>query len=133
MVCFLQRVLQVEARRSAENFQRLPALLAAALPVTDVTALQMLPEAGNALRRPPPAAQLAPADRAWLQSLLESAMQQAANKVLEAQVPCHAYECPETIYVGLVDQLLPGVEVGLSCCRTVQPLRFSSNAALWLA
>lgn len=109
MICFLQRALQVEARRSAEYFQRLPALLAAALPVTDVTALQMLPEAENALGRPRPAAQLASADRAWLQSLLESAMQQAADKVLEAQVPCHAYKCPETIYVGFVDQLLPGV------------------------
>lgn len=60
--------------------------------MTDVTALQMLPEAGNALGRPRPAAQLTPADRAWLQSLLESAMQQAANKVLEAQVPCHTYK-----------------------------------------
>ena len=33
----LQRALQTEARRSAESLQRLPALLAAALPVMDVT------------------------------------------------------------------------------------------------
>ena len=82
----------MEARRSAENFQRLPALLAAALPVTDVTALQMLPENVNTLSRQRQTSQLAPADRAWLQALLENAMQQAADRVLEAQVrilcPC---------------------------------------------
>ncbi len=81
-----QRALQAEARRSEENFQRLPALIAAALPVTDVTALQMLPEGGNALGLPRAAAQLAPADRTWLQTLLEKAVQQAADKVLSAQV-----------------------------------------------
>ena len=84
---YVQRALQAEARRSEENFQRLPALIAAALPVTDVTALQMLPEGGNALGRPRPAAQLSPADRTWLQALLKNAMQQAADKVLSAQVP----------------------------------------------
>ena len=83
---FVQRALQAQARRSEDNFQRLPALIAAALPVTDVTALQMLPEGRNALGRPRPAAQLAPADRTWLQALLESAVQQAADKVLAAQV-----------------------------------------------
>lgn len=83
----LQRALQTEARRSAESLQRLPALLAAALPVMDVTPLQALPEGGSALSWQRPAGQLAPADRAWLQSMLESAMQQAADKVLEAQVP----------------------------------------------
>ena len=82
----MQRALQAEARRSEENFQRLPALIAAALPVTDVTALQVLPEGGNALGRPRPAAQLGPADRTWLQTLLESAVQQAADKVLALQV-----------------------------------------------
>ena len=82
----MQRALQAEARRSEQNFQRLPALIAAALPVTDVTALQVLPEGGNALSRPRPAAQLAPADRTWLQTLLESAVQQAADKVSTAQV-----------------------------------------------
>jgi hypothetical protein len=87
----------VEARRSAENFQRLPALLAAALPVTDVTALQMLPEAGSTVGRPRQAAQLAPADRTWLQGLLESAMQQAAEKVLETQVACHGYIIPQKL------------------------------------
>ena len=83
----LQRALQTEARRSAESLQRLPALLAAALPVMDVTPLQALPEGGSALSRQRPAGQLGTADRAWLQSMLESAMQQAADKVLEAQVP----------------------------------------------
>ena len=83
----LQRALQTEARRSAESLQRLPALLAAALPVMDVTALQALPEGGSALSRQRPAGQLALADKAWLQSMLESAMQQAADNVLEAQVP----------------------------------------------
>ena len=83
----LQRALQTEARRSAESLQRLPALLAAALPVMDVTALQALPEGGSALTRQRQAGQLAPADKAWLQSMLESAMQQAADKVLQTQVP----------------------------------------------
>ena len=82
----VQRALQAEARRSEQNFQRLPALIAAALPVTDVTALQMLPEGGNAVGRPRAAALLAPADRTWLQTLLENAVQQAADKVLSAQV-----------------------------------------------
>ncbi|CAK0782613.1 hypothetical protein CVIRNUC_005815 [Coccomyxa viridis] len=81
----VQRALQTEARRSAESLQRLPALLAAALPVMDVTALQALPEGGSALSRQRQACQLAPADKAWLQSMLESAMQQAADKVLDAQ------------------------------------------------
>ena len=93
----VQRALQAEARRSEQNFQRLPALIAAALPVTDVTALQMLPEGGNAVGRPRAAALLARlnlwtfglpglAERTWLQTLLENAVQQAADKVLSAQV-----------------------------------------------
>lgn len=54
--------------------------------MTDVTALQALPDGGSALGRARHAGQLALADKAWLQSMLESAMQQAADKVLEAQV-----------------------------------------------
>ncbi|KAK9904083.1 hypothetical protein WJX75_004054 [Coccomyxa subellipsoidea] len=77
----LQSTLQADARRSFDALQRLPALLAAALPVTDVTPLQTL--AGRA--QPPALAQIAPADRAWLQGVLENALQLAAERVLEKQ------------------------------------------------
>ena len=77
-----QSTLQADARRSFDALQRLPALLAAALPVTDVTPLQTL--AGRA--QPPALAQIAPADRAWLQGVLENALQLAAERVLEKQV-----------------------------------------------
>ena len=46
----------------------------------DVTALQALPEGGSALSRQRQAGQLAPADKAWLQGMLESAMQQALTR-----------------------------------------------------
>jgi len=105
----------MEARRSAENIQRLPALLAAALPVTDVTALQMLPENGNALSRQRPAAQLAPADRAWMQTLLENAVQQSADKVLEAQVlpVIHSVGCDASTDWSLRIPFLPDWSGGI--------------------
>lgn len=81
--CALQGALQADARRSMDTMQRLPALLAAALPVTDVTPLQTL---ANRPQPPPPLTQIAPADRAWLQGVLENALQQAAERVLVKQV-----------------------------------------------
>jgi len=81
--CDLQGALQADARRTMDTMQRLPALLAAALPVTDVTPLQTLADRPQ----PPPAlTQIAPADRAWLQGVLEDALQQAAERVLVKQV-----------------------------------------------
>ncbi len=74
--------MQSDARRSSDALQRLPALLAAVLPVTDVTPLQT----GAGRAQPPAVAQIAPVDRAWLQGVLENSLQLAAERVLEKQV-----------------------------------------------
>ncbi len=90
----LQRSVQAESRRSLDALHRLPALLAASLPVTDVTPFteedaqqqqQLLP------RRQPPAqlpggGGLAPADRAWLQEVLRGALEQATQQSYRDQV-----------------------------------------------
>ena len=80
--CLIQGTLQADSRRSMDALERLPALLAASLPVTDVTPLQNMP----ARQQPPALAQIAPADRVWLQGVLENALQLAAERVLKKQV-----------------------------------------------
>lgn len=80
--CLIQGTLQADSRRSMDALERLPALLAASLPVTDVTPLQNM----AARQQPPALAQIAPADRVWLQGVLENALQLAAERVLKKQV-----------------------------------------------
>lgn len=63
-----------------DALQRLPAALAAALPVTDV---QLLPGAPAFLQQQQPLlAQLSQADKSWLQD----ALQQAAERAIANQV-----------------------------------------------
>lgn len=80
MACAPQRAIQSEGRRSLEGMARLPALLAQALPVTDVTPLEtMLPGgAGRLSRQQQQQQQLSAPDRAWLQSLVQGAVQEVA-------------------------------------------------------
>lgn len=82
MCCLIQGTLQADSRRTMDALERLPALLAASLPVTDVTPLQTM----TARQQPPALAQIAPADRIWLQGVLENALQLAAERVLKKQV-----------------------------------------------
>ncbi|CAL8470912.1 g10454 [Coccomyxa elongata] len=77
----MQGTMQADSRRSMDALERLPALLAASLPVTDVTPLQNM----AARQQPPALAQIAPADRVWLQGVLENALQLAAERVLKKQ------------------------------------------------
>lgn len=93
----LLRSVQAESRRSLDALHRLPALLAASLPVTDVTLLEEddAPQQQQLLpRRQQPQAQLpgglAPADRAWLQEVLRGALEQATEQSYRDQVrpPC---------------------------------------------
>lgn len=62
--------------------RRLPATLAAALPVTDVTPLG----AGAAGAQGPLVAELADAERAWLRSALAEDLAAAAQRIVDAQV-----------------------------------------------
>jgi hypothetical protein len=78
----LQDALQAESRRTLDALQRLPAALAAALPVTDVQLLPGTP----AKPQQPQLGQLNPADQSWLQGVLEDALSQAAERVLASQV-----------------------------------------------
>jgi hypothetical protein len=81
----MQDALQAESRRTMDALQRLPAALAAALPVTDV---QLLPGAGPPYQQQqePLLGQLSPADKSWLQTALQDALQQAAERVVANQV-----------------------------------------------
>ena len=64
--------------------RRLPATLAAALPVTDVTPLGALP--GAAGGPGPLVAELADAEREWLRGALAGELAAAAQRIVDAQV-----------------------------------------------
>lgn len=64
--------------------RRLPATLAAALPVTDVTPLGALPGAGGGPG--PLVAELADAEREWLRGALADELAAAAQRIVDAQV-----------------------------------------------
>lgn len=101
----LQRSVHAESRRSLDALHRLPALLAATLPVTDVTPLSEEEEGGADMRLLPQRQRqqllpggLAPADRAWLQELLSAAMERATAQSYRDQV--HRPHC-SLVCVGL--------------------------------
>ena len=96
-----QRAIQTEGRRSLDGMARLPSLLAQALPVTDVTPLETGPPGGAARLARQQQQQLSAPDRAWLQSLVQGAVQELAALQQQQQ--------PQQLPAGQVGaEALPG-------------------------
>ncbi|KAK9842287.1 hypothetical protein WJX81_004659 [Elliptochloris bilobata] len=79
----LLAALRTESGRSLEQVRRLPATLAAALPVTDVTPLGAKLSAGAG--EGPLVAELADAEREWLRGALAGELSAAAQRIVDAQ------------------------------------------------
>ncbi len=73
--------MRTETGRSLEQVRRLPATLAAALPVTDVTPLGLAGAGGG----PGLVAALADGERAWLRGALADELAAAAQRIVGAQ------------------------------------------------